>query len=50
MGVYRQSGNICGFPEASPAVLFWQNNRGWKADFEYLLRESTLDKVLEGNL
>ncbi|THA00497.1 replication protein [Rodentibacter pneumotropicus] len=38
------------FLKQAPPFYFGKNNRGWKADFEYLLRESTLDKVLEGNL
>lgn len=38
------------FLKQAPPFYFGENNRGWKADFEYLLRESTLDKVLEGNL
>ncbi|NBH76294.1 DNA replication protein [Rodentibacter pneumotropicus] len=38
------------FLKQAPPFYFGENDRGWKADFEYLLRESTLDKVLEGNL
>lgn len=38
------------FLQSAPSFYFGENNRGWKADFEYILRESTLDKVLEGNL
>ena len=37
------------FLQSAPSFYFGENNRGWKADFEYILRESTLDKVLEGN-
>ena len=37
------------FLKSAPNFYFGENNRGWKADFEYILRESTLDKVLEGN-
>ena len=37
------------FLRSAPSFYFGENNRGWKADFEYILRESTLDKVLEGN-
>ena len=29
---------------------FGENDRDWKANFDFLLREDTLDKVLEGNL
>lgn len=38
------------FLQSAPNFYFGENNRGWKADFEYILRETTLDKVLEGNL
>lgn len=37
------------FLKSAPNFYFGENNRGWKADFEYILRETTLDKVLEGN-
>lgn len=37
------------FLKSAPSFYFGENNRGWKADFEYILRETTLDKVLEGN-
>ena len=37
------------FITSAPPFYFGENNRGWKADFEYILRETTLDKVLEGN-
>ena len=37
------------FLTSATNFYFGENNRGWKADFEYILRESTLDKVLEGN-
>ena len=37
------------FLQSAPSFYFGENNRGWKADFEYILRETTLDKVLEGN-
>lgn len=37
------------FLKFAPNFYFGENNRGWKADFEYILRETTLDKVLEGN-
>ena len=37
------------FLQSAPSFYFGENNRGWKADFEYILKESTLDKVLEGN-
>ena len=37
------------FLQSAPSFYFGENHRGWKADFEYILRESTLDKVLEGN-
>lgn len=37
------------FLKSATNFYFGENNRGWKADFEYILRESTLDKVLEGN-
>lgn len=29
---------------------FGENNRGWRADFDFLLREDVFDKALEGNL
>ena len=38
------------FLQSASNFYFGENNRGWKADFEYILRETTLDKVLEGNL
>lgn len=38
------------FMRSAREFYFGENNRGWKADFEFLLRENTLDKVLEGNL
>ena len=38
------------FLKSATNFYFGENNRGWKADFEYILRETTLDKVLEGNL
>ena len=38
------------FLQSAQNFYFGENNRGWKADFEYILRETTLDKVLEGNL
>ena len=38
------------FLQSAPNFYFGENNLGWKADFEYILRETTLDKVLEGNL
>ena len=37
------------FLKSATNFYFGENNRGWKADFEYILRETTLDKVLEGN-
>lgn len=37
------------FLQSATKFYFGENNRGWKADFEYILRETTLDKVLEGN-
>ena len=37
------------FLQSATNFYFGENNRGWKADFEYILRETTLDKVLEGN-
>ena len=37
------------FLKSAPNFYFGENNRCWKADFEYILRETTLDKVLEGN-
>lgn len=37
------------FLKSAPSFYFGENNRSWKADFEYILRETTLDKVLEGN-
>ena len=37
------------FLKSATSFYFGENNRGWKADFEYILRETTLDKVLEGN-
>nr|WP_315538994.1 helix-turn-helix domain-containing protein [uncultured Haemophilus sp.] len=37
------------FLTSATNFYFGENNRGWKADFEYILRETTLDKVLEGN-
>lgn len=37
------------FLRSATNFYFGENNRGWKADFEYILRETTLDKVLEGN-
>ena len=37
------------FLKSATNFYFGENNRGWKADFEYILREATLDKVLEGN-
>lgn len=37
------------FLKSAPNFYFGENNRDWKADFEYILRETTLDKVLEGN-
>lgn len=27
---------------------FGENNRGWRADFDFLLREDVFDKALEG--
>lgn len=38
------------FMRSAREFYFGENNRGWKADFDFLLRENTLDKVLEGNL
>ena len=38
------------FVKSARPFHFGENDRGWKADFEFVLRESTLDKVLEGNL
>lgn len=37
------------FLKSATNFYLGENNRGWKADFEYILRETTLDKVLEGN-
>ena len=37
------------FLQSATKFYFGENNRGWKADFEYILRETTLDKILEGN-
>ena len=37
------------FLKSATNFYFGENNRGWKADFEYILRETTLDKILEGN-
>ena len=37
------------FLKSATNFYFGENNRSWKADFEYILRETTLDKVLEGN-
>lgn len=37
------------FLKSATNFYFGENNRGWKADFEYILRETTLDKVLDGN-
>lgn len=37
------------FLKSATNFYFGENNLGWKADFEYILRETTLDKVLEGN-
>ena len=37
------------FLQSATNFYIGENNRGWKADFEYILRETTLDKVLEGN-
>lgn len=38
------------FMRSAREFYLGENNRGWKADFDFLLRENTLDKVLEGNL
>lgn len=38
------------FMRSASSWYFGENNRGWKADFEYLLRETTLDKTIEGGL
>ena len=37
------------FLTSATNFYFGENNRGWKANFEYILRETTLDKVLEGD-
>lgn len=38
------------FMRSASSWYFGENNRGWKADFDYLLRETTLDKTIEGGL
>lgn len=38
------------FMRTARGFYFGENDRGWKADFEFLLRESTLDGVLEGRV
>lgn len=38
------------FMRSAPPFYFGQNDTRWRADFEYLLRESTLDKTVEGGL
>lgn len=38
------------FMTSAGEFYFGENDRHWKANFEYLLREETLDKTLENNL
>ena len=38
------------FMTSAGEFYFGENDRQWKANFEYLLREETLDKTLENNL
>ena len=38
------------FLQSARGFYFGENDRGWRANFEYLLREETLDKTLENNL
>lgn len=38
------------FFERATAFYFGENNRGWRANFDYLLREDVLTKVREGSL
>lgn len=38
------------FLQSASGFYFGENDRGWRANFEYLLREETLDKALENNL
>ena len=38
------------FMTSAGEFYFGENDRHWRANFEYLLREETLDKTLENNL
>lgn len=38
------------FMGSAPEWYFGKNDRGWRAGFEYLLREEILDKTIEGGL
>ena len=35
------------FMQTAPEFYFGKNNRQWRADFEYILKQETLDKTLE---
>ncbi|MDP8078356.1 hypothetical protein [Phocoenobacter skyensis] len=38
------------FLQSATTFYFGDNIRKWRADFEYILRETTFDKTIEGNL
>ncbi|HDR1050743.1 replication protein [Pasteurella multocida] len=38
------------FMRSARQFYFGENDRGWRADFEYILREKVMDKTIEGSL
>ncbi|MDA5611875.1 hypothetical protein NM947_12085 [Pasteurella multocida] len=38
------------FMRSATQFYFGENDRGWRADFEYILREKVMDKTIEGSL